>query len=89
MTDIYLRTTNHDELTAFCAAFRDVIGPIQGRAAVEEQKTEGGEVIPAQEAVGDPDSWYACVQTTDTLLPTGSVRLCEPVVGQAVCGVFL
>lgn len=89
MIDTYLVSADEAALAVFCARFENVIGPVRGRAATKAFTNEDGNEIPAQEAVGDPAKFYACVRCAESLmLPCGGVDLCKTETGVAVCGIW-
>ena len=88
MVDVYFCSMDKDILASFCSQFCNVIGPFQGVAAVEEQSLEDGSVIPAKDAVGDPDQYYACVRADNIpTLPEG-ISAMAYADGAAVLGVW-
>ncbi|MDD2324579.1 MAG: hypothetical protein PHW63_01005 [Alphaproteobacteria bacterium] len=89
MIDTYLKSTNREALEALRAGAVNVIGPVQGCAAMEAVTLEDGSVIPAQEAKGDPAYWYVCVRLVVPVGVSEEIEACDAAEGQAVCGLWL
>ena len=80
--DTYIKGSILSDIQQFTAYFRNVIGPVAGRA---EYTDEEGIVHPA---VGDPEMYYACVRAPFVLdMPNGieAITLEE---GSQVIGVW-
>ncbi len=88
MIDSYLQSAGEAGLKAFCAGFKNVIGPCRGRSAVAESADDEGNIVPAREAVGDPDLWYACVRSRDALTLPDGIEACGAPEGEAVLGAW-
>ncbi len=82
MTDTYICATDEAVLAAFCAGFKNVIGPARGRA---ESVDEEGNKFPAR---GDPAKFYACVRCEEALTLPKGIEACEDKTGVVVCGVW-
>lgn len=100
--DSYLVSDDSAALAAFCAQFRNVLGPIHGRAASTKTNEDGTTTEIA--AVGDPAKVYACVRTTypivqDLELSDGTsvhisnladgIDIESSTTGAALCGVWI
>lgn len=88
MTDTFICSSDFEGLASFCAPFPNVIPPQKGRPALPETTDEGGSVVPATQAIGDPAKSYACIRSDEALsLPQG-IEICEREICVAVVGVW-
>ncbi|MDX9690355.1 MAG: hypothetical protein EOM37_04825 [Proteobacteria bacterium] len=88
MIDTYLRAVSCDELLGLRAFLRNVMEPVKGREAVDETIDEEGNIVPAQDAAGDPAFYYSCVRASFPVPAFGGLNLVDEETGQAVCGVW-
>jgi len=87
-TDTYLVADNFETLAAFCAYFRNVIGPVQGLEAISEYTDENGEIHSAQGARGNPQKFYACVRAPFAVEPPADISAIDAEEGILVVGVW-
>lgn len=88
MVDIYICSSDKDEISGFCENFRNVIGPVSGRPAIAEQTLDDGTVIPASGAVGDVSKLYACIRTDAAPSLPDEISAADSEVGEALLGVW-
>lgn len=99
-TDTYVKAKSWADMKAFLVHesegalypnpnFQNLIAPAKGRAATKAFGTEGKEdYIPATEAKGDPQYWYACIRYDSAIeLPAG-VEPCTAEEAAPVIGVW-
>lgn len=86
MITTYLKTKNESAAYGLRGWLRNVAGPVQGRAATEETVDEYENVIPAQEAVGDPAYLYVSILADFPIPPHGDFEACDTDTGKALCG---
>ncbi len=84
--DTYLVSADGDTLANFCTTFQNAIGPSRGRIAIAESLDEEGQIVPAQEAAGDPTFFYACVRLSTPIEPPDGIALCDEETGKQVLG---
>lgn len=84
----YLQCADADAFASYLNGFRNVIGPVTGRAATAETTDAEGNVIPAQPAVGDPAMSYACVRALFAGPEIDGVTVCDTATGEALLGVW-
>lgn len=88
MIDTYVCAASLEALLNFTSQFKDVIPSQKGIPAGTERTDEDGAIVPATEAVGDPDKYYACVRSESTLeLPDG-VEAVSSNIGEKLLGVW-
>ncbi|HAX90913.1 MAG TPA: hypothetical protein DCY07_01730 [Rhodospirillaceae bacterium] len=88
MIDTYLKSRNKAALEGLRPFLRNVMDVQQGRAAKPEGVDEEGNIIPAQEAVGDPDYFYTCVRAVFPVPAFADVEVCAAEEGAAAVGVW-
>lgn len=86
MIDTYICSNDKEKLAAFCAHFVNVIGPEQGRVALEASVDDFGNVRPAQPACGQVTKGYACVRFCEPVLPCEDIQVCGCEEGMSVLG---
>lgn len=86
LIDTYLKSHNRDDILGLRAFLKNVMNPVQGRAATEETTDEEGNIVPAQEAIGDPAYWYTCVRASFPVPIFGTIEACDEETGVALCG---
>jgi hypothetical protein len=88
LIDTYIYSANDVALSAFCAGFSNVIGPLPGRAAITPEKDGDGNITPSRPAVGNPGLWYAAIRCEGAITPPSGISVCDTAIGQAVLGVW-
>lgn len=88
MTDVYVVSADEQAIYAFCACFKDVIGPLRGRAATKAYVDESGNTIDAIPEAGDPDKWYACVRSKEDIKLPKEIIVCDEATGISLCGIW-
>lgn len=88
MQDTFLKASSFEALAAYCACFRNVIGPVQGRAEVPEYLDEYGVTMPAEPGAGDPEKWYACIRAPFTVPEIEGIAAITEDEGREVLGVW-
>jgi hypothetical protein len=88
MIDTYLKAASREELIALRAFLRNVMEPVQGRAATEQTIDEDGNTIPAEGAVGDLEYFYTCVRASFPVPAFGGMSAVDEETGRALCGVW-
>jgi len=87
MMDYYFSASSCEALAALTTGvYENILGPAQGRAAVAESMDSEGNVLPAQEALGDPNLWYVEIRTETAPKPPATVSSCEKAEAEAVLG---
>ena len=82
----YLKSKNITTLQDALDDFRNVSSIVQGRAAVPEHADEEGNTIPAQPAIGEPDTYYAFVLATFEIEAGSPIELADPEIVSQLCG---
>lgn len=88
MNDFYIQSPDAEALKAFCAKFRNVLGPAPGRAAAESVG-EDGQTISVQQAAGDESLFYACLRAEKAPDFPDGITACDATIGAAVLGVWV
>lgn len=88
MIDTYLCSGDKGAIEALCQKFSNVLGPVPGLCATAEQTMSEDILVPAQEAIGDPSVYYACIRTDSEVIPESPVELCQASVVNALVGIW-
>lgn len=90
MIDTYIASKDKATLIRFCGFFVNSVPVQKGRAASPEViDAESGSVFVAEEAVGDPDTYYSCIRAPFELSAVDGIEVVSKETGQSVVGVWL
>jgi hypothetical protein len=84
--DLYLASYDRDKLNLFCEGLLNVIGPMPGKASVDQIATDDGLILPSQPAMGNPNRFYVCIRGTLSLQPSEGIDIVDSEEGKAVLG---
>lgn len=84
----YIKAHAAEEITALRAFVRNVSDPMRGLPATDEMTDEEGNVIPAQEAIGDPDYFYSSVLAGFLMPLFGGLEAADKETVEKLCGVW-
>lgn len=88
MIDVYVVSSDEKAIYAFCSLFKNVIGPLRGRAATKSYVDEAGNTIDAMPAIGDVAMFYACIRSKEDIKLPKEISVCDEKTGINLCGIW-